>query len=315
MVKLLLGYLPAEWRDTIFEKKRFRAKNIIFPQEQTLIFFTETGKWHGGFCDRMKGIVSLFHFCLCKNIRFKISYDFPYCLSEFLLPNEYDWIIKKGDISFHRQEAKLMNLIGDQSIKRLKNLKPKQQIHAFANRNLVLLLNSEYGTNYTWGELFKKLFKPVEKLQNEINKHLKIINGNYVCAVFRFQNLLGDFKEYNFKALLDNEKSILLEKCKQAVNDLQKRENCKILVTSDSESFLKELIGLKNVFAFPSKVVHIDNVAGESQDVYMKSFLDFFLLSEGVKIFCIGTKEMYPSEFPLYAAKVNDIPFERIIIE
>ena len=310
----LLDRLPAAWRDFVFGIKRFRAKNKIFPQKQMLIFFTEEDKWHGGFCDRMKGIVSLFHFCLRKNITFKINYEFPFNLSEFLYPNEYDWTINKNEISFHRREAKLINLVSDQTLKRLKNLNTKKQIHAFANRNIVSLLNSEYGTNYIWSELFNRLFKPTEKLQKEIDKHLKIINGSYICIVFRFQNLLGDFQEYNYNPLPDNEKKALIEKCKQTVAGLQKRENCKILVTSDSESFLKELIELKYVFAFPSKVVHIDSVAGESQNVYMKSFLDFYLLSKGEKVFCIGTNEMYPSEFPLYAAKINNIPFERILI-
>ena len=316
MVELLLGHLPADWRDDVFGIKRFRAKNRIFPQEQTLIFFTEEGKWHGGFCDRMKGIVSLFHFCLCKNIKFKINYEFPFCLSGFLQPNEYDWIINRNEISFHRQEAKYMNLIGDQSLKRLKNLKSQKQIHALANRDVVSLLNSEYATDYTWGELFKKLFKPIEKLQNAIDEHIKIINGNYICAVFRFQNLLDDFQEYKYQPLKEIEQTGLIEKCKKAVLTLRNKETIKkILVTSDSTKFLNAVLDLENVFAFPSKVVHIDCVENEDNNVYMKSFLDFYLLLESEKIFSIGADKMYDSDFPRYAAKVNNIPFERILIK
>jgi len=310
----IMDCLPDEWRDYLLSIKRFWGKSKIYPQEQAIIFFTEKGKWHGGFCDRMKGIVSLFHYCLCKNIAFKINYEFPFNLAEFLQSNESEWMINKSEISFHREEAKLMNLIGDQSLKRLKNLKVKKQIHAFANRDIVSSLNLEYGTNYTWGELFKKLFQPTVELQKIIDLHIEIIGGEYVCAVFRFQNLLGDFEEYNYKSLPNNEKQILIEKCKHAVVDLQKHENGNILVTSDSELFLKELIGLKNVFAFPSKIVHIDSVIGESRNVYMKSFLDFYLLTKGIKIFAMGTKQMYKSDFPNYAAKVNNIPFERILI-
>ena len=47
----------------------------------------------------------------------------------------------------------------------------------------------------------------------------------------------------------------------------------------------------------------------------MKSFLDFFMLTEARSVSCIGTKEMYPSQFPMYAAKVNGIPFRRITLE
>ena len=313
----ILDRLPVTWRDFLFAIKRFWRKKRIFPQPQMLIFFTEKGKWHGGFTDRMKGIITLFHFCLCKNISFKINYTFPFELSDFLLPNEYDWQIDKQKISFNRKEAKFIMFFGKADrLKRMLNIKTKKQIHAFLNSNFVCELNDIFKTNYTWGELFKKLFKPTDELQEKIDKHLKIINGKYICAVFRFQNLLGDFQEYEFQPLSANEQNILLKKCKKALLELQEKEDCKkILVTSDSAKFLTSVIDLENIFAFPAKVVHIDCVENETHNVYMKSFLDFYLLSGGKKIFSIGADGMYDSDFPRYAAKVNDIPFERILIE
>jgi len=311
----VLDCLPAAWRDYLFSIKRFGTKQRIFPQQETIIFFTEKGKWHGGLCDRFKGIISLFHFCLCNEIVFKINHTFPFDLSDFLLPNEYNWLIGSEEISFHRQEAQLLNIIGDASIDRLVNLKSKKQIHAFANRDVVSILNAKYDTNFTWGEIFKKLFRPCHELQEDIDRHIKIIGTKYVCAVLRFQNLLGDFEEYGFKPLHSyNEKKSLIKKCKQAIIELQQKENCKILTTSDSQTFLRELNDIKNVYAFPSKIVHIDSVEGEKKNVYMKSFLDFYLLSESEKIFSIGSDIMYDSDFPRYAAKVNNIPFERILI-
>jgi hypothetical protein len=38
------------------------------------------------------------------------------------------------------------------------------------------------------------------------------------------------------------------------------------------------------------------------------------MLSESTHVYYIGTSEMYPSEFPMYAARINDVPFERILI-
>ena len=79
IVELLLGHLPACLRDNIFGIKRFWAKKRIFPQEQKLIFFTENGKWHGGFTDRMKGIITFYYltlfFYLCKLFFLKIKID------------------------------------------------------------------------------------------------------------------------------------------------------------------------------------------------------------------------------------------------
>jgi hypothetical protein len=312
--KIIVRCLPPEFRDYLFGLKRFRTKNRNFTQPM-IIFFAEKGKWHGGFADRMKGIVTLYHYCLCKNIAFKINHTFPFVLSDFLLPNEYNWQIDSKEIGFNRKETKILNLIGDNTIKRLIKLKTEKQIHAFANRDVVGLLNGYYSVFYTWGELFKKLFKPAEDLQNMIDEHLKIIDGDYICATFRFQNLLGDFFEYDYKPLKEAEQTNLIKKCSKALLELQKKEDLKkILITSDSVKFLNYIRDLENIFAFPYKIVHIDCVANEENSVYMKSFLDFYLLSKGKKNFCIGTKEMYPSEFPMYAAKMNDAPFERISI-
>jgi hypothetical protein len=60
--------------------------------------------------------------------------------------------------------------------------------------------------------------------------------------------------------------------------------------------------------------VHIGCTADADHNTYMNSFVDFYMLANSKKIFSLGTKEMYPTEFPLYAAKVNEIPFERILL-
>jgi len=249
VVRPLLGFLPFDWRDFLHGLKRFRAKDRIFPSP-AIIFFTEKDKNNGGFADRMKGIVSIFHFCLCENIPFKINYAVPFELSDFLLPNEYDWQIDKQQISFHRKDARFFHLYGtiDESLKlkRLLKLKSKKQVQVFFNLDFVPELNKVFGVNYIWGDLYKKLFKPTDKLQSAIDKHKKIINGDYICAVFRFQNLLDDFQEYHYPSLRETEQDILMRKCSKALLELQKKEsNEKILVTSDSLKFLSRIKGLK----------------------------------------------------------------------
>ena len=55
--------------------------------------------------------------------------------------------------------------------------------------------------------------------------------------------------------------------------------------------------------------------ADAAYDTYLNSFVDFYMLADSRRIFSLGTDEMYPTQFPMYAAKVNDIPFERILLE
>jgi len=313
----ILKNLSPNRRDFVLGLKRFNLKKRECPDRQLFIMFCDGQNFHGGLTDRFKGIVSTFHYCLCKGIEFRINHTCPFNLSDFLTPHKYNWELTypSDKISNHLFEAKYLNIIGETTSKRLINLKTKKQIHCYANSNIVPELNAYYHADYEWGKLFKVLFRPTQELMDLVYECKSKIAGEYICAVFRFQQLLGDFKEYQYAELSDIEKSELIQKCKQATINLQNTSDCKkILVTSDSVSFLKMISDRPDIYTFPSKVVHIDTVEGESHKVYLKSFLDFYLLSEGTKIYSIGTKEMYPSEFPLYASKLNNIPFERILI-
>ena len=310
--------LPTAQQDFLFSLKRFNLGRKKFPPKQILIMKVDGKHFHGGLADRLKGMVSLYHYCLTQNIEFRIDHTFPFELSNYLIPNEYDWQIKDSDkITFHLLESKYFHLVGDRSIKRLVKLKTNKQIHCYANRDYVESLNEYYNTNFDWGNLFRKLFNPTEKLKAVINNNLAQIGGEYICAVFRFQQLLGDFNEYYCQgALTENEKKELIKKCKEAIITLQNNSKCKkILVTSDSQLFLQSLKNLDNIYTFPNKKVHVDVTENESYDVYMQSFVDFYMLSEGIKIYSLGTDIMYKTEFPLYAAKLNNIPFERILIK
>ena len=61
-------------------------------------------------------------------------------------------------------------------------------------------------------------------------------------------------------------------------------------------------------------IIHIDNQPVDDNLTKLKPFLDFYLLSEAQKIYSVRNKDMYPSGFPEYAAKIRNIPFTRIII-
>lgn len=237
-------------------------------------------------------------------------------MENFLEPNEYNWLIDETDICHHYFNIKYMNLVGDGSIERLRRLNTHKQIHCYANRDIVDNLNLYYKTNYSWDKLFRELFKPTPQLSALIAYHKKNIASAYVCAVYRFQQLLGDFVEYDFPELNETKKELLIKRMLQSIEQISSaHSNMKVLVTSDSGLFLNRAASLPNTYILPGKVVHIDNVINETHDVYLKSFLDFFMIAGGEKVYSIGTSEMYKTEFPLYAAKLNNVPFERITIK
>ena len=62
-------------------------------------------------------------------------------------------------------------------------------------------------------------------------------------------------------------------------------------------------------------MVHVDNVTDAGSEVCLKSFVCFFMLSRAQKVYSVGTGVMYKTDFPKYAAELNEVPFERILVD
>ena len=319
IVDPILDSFSPNTRDNVLGLSRFTFHARQHPSKQLIVFFVDGRGFHGGLCDRFKGIVSVYHYCLCNGICFKINYTYPFKLSDFLEENEVEWMLTSEDeLTFNIFEAKYVNLIQESTASRLLKLKTKRQIHVYANRDITAELNDVYGTNYQWGMLFKKLFKPTAELRRWVDRYKEMIGGDYVAMQLRFQNLLGDTIEDDGSPELNTEeKEKLIGKCKDALLRVQSHSSLKrILVTSDSYVFVQRITGMDNIYVFPEKIVHIDTVkAQEGHGTFLKTFVDFYLLSESRKIYSLGTRQMYKSDFPVYASKLNKIPFERILID
>lgn len=270
-----------------------------------------------GLTDRFKGIVSVYALAKAQGVPFRCIFNHPMELTGFLVPNAYGWIPTPGELSESVWDIRFRIMSKQPPLSRLTKLFPlKKQVYIYAKVDYLDKINKKYNTSYQWGTLFNELFKPTSVLEERLQVHLSEIgNTNYIACVFRFQALLGDFKEYHFKPLPAAEQQQLLERNLRALRQITEQSKVPVLVTSDSATFLSAVSSLANVYVIPGKVVHIDNVADAENEVYMKSFLDFLMLSRAQHIYSIGTANMYRTDFPAYAAKINNIPFERILVE
>ncbi|MDR0546556.1 MAG: hypothetical protein LBG77_03085, partial [Dysgonamonadaceae bacterium] len=79
----------------------------------------------------------------------------------------------------------------------------------------------------------------------------------------------------------------------------------KILVTSESITFLNEAKKFDYVYVIPGKIAHIDFSFGLDKDVYMKTFVDYFLLTHASKIYLVIDGKMYKSGFAYRASLHN----------
>jgi hypothetical protein len=317
MKRFITKIINAYWLKEYIMLLRYYKISFKSTPTPMLISVVDNKRHCQGLTDRLKGIVTVYALSKAMNIRYKCIFTHPFLLSDFLIPNEYDWQPAENELSDTIKDVRFKIMRKEPTLKRLLRIFPtNKQIHVYANYDYLEEINQKFKQNFQWGELFRELFKPSPELEMQLSLHLKNINeGEYIACTFRFQSLLGDFKEYNYQALSPEKQDQLIEKNRNALSDLLDSANCPILVTSDSMLFISQIKDLKNIYTLPGKVVHLDCVSDERNDVYMKSFIDFFMLSKAKKIYSIGTKIMYPTNFPVYAAKINNIPFERILID
>lgn len=270
-----------------------------------------------GLTDRFKGIVSMYALSKAIGVPFRLIFDHPFELSEFLEPHAYNWKPQAGELSDCVSDVRFKIMSKQPPLSKLTKIFPlTRQVWVYAKVDYLEEINAQYHTDFHWGALFHELFKPSELLEQHLRIHLNNLGRQaFIACVFRFQSLLGDFKEYHFETLDPAAQQELIQKNKEALREIVEQSDVPVLVTSDSVTFLATAGDLPGVYTIPGKVVHIDNVDDAGKEVYMKSFIDFLMLSRARKIYSIGTSAMYKTDFPKYAAKLNEVPFERILVE
>lgn len=313
IVRFVNAYYLREWIMLL----RYNKFSLSSDKMPMLISAIDGRRNTQGLTDRFKGIISVYALSKALNVSFRCVYTSPFNLTDFLIPNKYNWLPRENELSDSVKDVRFKILRKQLSMKRLLKLLPlKKQIRVYANIDYLNEINRIYKQNYRWGELFKELFKTTAELEKQLRYHLdKIGHNEFTACVFRFQSLLGDFKEYNYSSVPQAKQQELIEKNRNALKKIIEEVKTPVLVTSDSSSFITAVSNIKHVYTLLGRVVHLDCTLDAEKDVYMKSFIDFFLISNARKVYSIGTKEMYPTQFPLYAAKINNVPFERILID
>ena len=81
-----------------------------------------------------------------------------------------------------------------------------------------------------------------------------------------------------------------------------------MLVTADSTKFLQAAKSLPFVYIIKGEIGHINFVY--SDEVNMKTFLDFFMIANAKKVYLAKSEGMYNSDFARRASMVYDKPFE-----
>lgn len=278
-------------------------------QQRTVVFMIDGREKHGGLADRFRSICTIYHWCEKNNVPFKLHYTSPFNLEDYLIPNQVDWICHKP-LSYNKKYSRPVILF-DYLLPMKYHEQYLSRLWHHCKQSLHLYTYSFFAMD-TYQKDFYKLFKPCKRLQREIDAHIENIGSPYIAVVTRFQQLLGDFNEGNFKTLEPKERTRLIELCVNKIKEIHLRDRRKILCTSDSYTFLNEVAKLDFVYTIPGKVVHIDYDVSASYDTYLKSFLDFYMIGHADFTHLLVSGDMYRSGFPGAAAQSMGKPWDII---
>ena len=318
------------WNNVTNLNKRFKKGEIISlneystiatikqsPSKRAVCIFDGKIK-NGGLADRLRGIVSVYEVCKEQNLEFKIVFTSPFNISDFLEPNIIDWCITRQELNYNTTITDLCyidTLTGSE----YEAKKQKQWFRReFKKRykEFHIRTNALFSYNGDYSTLFNELFKPSQLLQTSIEKQKEIISTSYISTSFRFMNLLDDFNEtveLHGKLTKEEQKELITKNIEQLQLLHKKHPDKRILVNSDSTTFLQTAEKLDYVYVIPGNITHIDGKNNKNEyEAYEKTFLDFFMIANAEKIYLLRTGQMYSSGYPFAASKIYNKPFEKI---
>jgi hypothetical protein len=274
-----------------------------------IIYIADERSHAGGLTDRFKGMVTLYKISKKLNVDFKIHMTSPVDLTYYLMPNKYNWVIDNNEIDYNIKESAIYRYKKGKYNYSEEEMEKIIQV-LFSKWNQLHITVNTSSPDEEYGELFNELFKPTDELRTNIEYHLSNIACDFISATFRFQRLLGDFIEGRYPILSHEERIILINRCVEHLMTIYKENDYKkILVTSDSITFLNKVAEYDFVYVIPGKIAHIQYELELEKEVYMKSFLDYFLLTHSKMVYQIIDGPMYKSGFPRKAALHNYISY------
>lgn len=299
----------APWhRDSRFYRKEYKEGDTPTPEVTGWICMLDGKMFHGGPTDRIRGILTTYREAKKRGVPFYIYWVDPFRIEDYLEPASFDWRIASDALVYEKGKSFPLIIEDETNLQSLMRMKAGlrlkyPQMHIYSNAD-----NAIGG----YRELFHEIFKPTDALQREVDRHLEAIGSRYWAFTYRFLNLLGDFKEWNRKALKGEKAEEFIERVIAEMLGIMKSlpEGYRVLVTSDSRRFL-DIVKSRDprIYVVPGDVKNIDLLKGEYPEAWMKTFTDQQLLMHAEKVYLMRTGRMYRSGFPRFAAEVGGAEF------
>lgn len=314
VTKEITGYKASSDR---LKEGYFRGNKTNNKYKKKVICIYDSNTKCGGLADRLRGILSIYHICKKSNIEFKILFDFPFTIERYLLPNKVQWQINRNELEYNLASTDLCfvptytgRIYEMRKQRQWFKKEFKKKFNEFHVRT-----NAPFSYRENYSKLFHELFRPSPILENLIATQTQILGPNYISISFRFLDLLGDFNEtFGRGTLSTKEKQEKLKnKCIKQIELLHERfPKQKILINSDSKTFLQAAETLNYTYVIPGKISHVDSADIVEENVHDKTLTDFFMIANAQSIYLVIAEQMYDSGFPYAASRIYERPFYKI---
>ena len=290
----------------LFEFGKPRSKRLV-------LVMTDDTERHG-LADRIRTIISGYVIACKNDMEFYLHHSAGFAWETYLEPNQVNWLIKQEDIS--RGLNRVNILWFPDKWPHIDN--QKKEYHGYRLYPLWDYLEKEEKHNYSFYDIFWKLFKPSAHLSNIVESTLsqcQLKEKEYIAFHLRFLNFF-ELVERNSKKVTSTpeQRKLMVERVHKTIEEVYKKSGCKkVLLFSDSNSFLN-MEHPSYICTIPGNVAHIGKKAHDNS-ITDKVFIDLFVMSKAKIIYSIVGENIYGGRFSQAASKIGNVPFKRVHME
>ncbi|RAJ16997.1 hypothetical protein [Olleya aquimaris] len=311
--KKLMQFLSKKKKKQMLFFHYLKYFSLKQPKHKQIVICFDGLFTHGGWVDRLKGIVSFYQIAQELGYDFKILFDNPFNLSTLLAPNVVDWELKRSALTWHPTQTKCLYLVNNFKANPLQLIKTSKAntFYVYANIDYSKATFPKLDTQaleQKWRADFNALFKKSELL----DKKLKVITSEpYIAFHSRFTTLMGDFVDTTSKVLSVTEKEQLSQKLLAIINRVKAESNINTYVFSDSINFINYIKQNTTVKVVEGNPFHMDNFTKSTHlEGHLKTVIDFFMIANSENVYFLNVKPMYNSSFSKYAAIIGNTDFQ-----
>lgn len=267
----------------------------------------------GGLCDRLWGAVSTWLYCKDNGLEFRLHFVSPFNLSDYLVPAHIKWEIEEKELCYDSRVAQplVIKCLGFGREDEMSHIgkafsKGIRQLHVYTNA---------HSMRARFHEGFNDLFRPSDVLATALDNVWRDNGDDYVSISFRFVRLFGDFEDVNWPVLPDEEsREQMIQRGLSAIRQVRSMHpGKKVLVTTDSVTFLNRAKEIDGVFVVEGEIRHVDfSSAGGDALPHLKTFLDLLLISRAKHVYLGINDQVYRSTFAKTASMIGNCPFDEI---